>query len=46
MQYYLALDDGPIDTGVVMRVAFDGTGMQADVIFDAEGRPRAIRPIK
>jgi len=46
VQYYLALDDQPIDTGVVMRVALDGTGMQADVIFDAEGRPRAIRTIK
>jgi hypothetical protein len=46
VQYYLALDDGPIDTGVVMRVALDGTGVQADVIFDSEGRPRAIRTIK
>jgi len=46
VQYYLALDDEPIDTGVVMRVAFDGTGIQADVIFDPEGRPRAIRTVK
>ena len=46
VQYYLALDDEPIDTGVVMRVALDGTAMQADVIFDAEGRPRAIRTVK
>jgi anti-sigma factor RsiW len=46
VQYYLALDDEPIDTGVVMRVSLDGTGMQADVIFDAEGRPRAIRTVK
>lgn len=46
MQYYLALDDEPIDTGVVIRVALDGTTAQADVIFDAEGRPRAIRPVK
>jgi anti-sigma factor RsiW len=46
VQYYLALDDEPIDTGVVMRVALDGTGVQADVIFDAEGRPRAIRTVK
>ena len=43
-EYYLALDDEPIDTGVVMRVQIDG-GM-ADVIFDSQGRPRAIRPIK
>ncbi len=46
VEYYLALDDEPIDTGVVMRVALDGTGVQADVIFDAEGRPRAIRTVK
>jgi anti-sigma factor RsiW len=46
VQYYLALDDEPIDTGVVMRVALDGAGVQADVIFDAEGRPRAIRTVK
>jgi hypothetical protein len=46
VQYYLALDDEPIDTGVVMRVALDGTGVQADVIFDADGRPRAIRTVK
>jgi hypothetical protein len=46
VQYYLALDDEPIETGVVMRVALDGTGIQADVIFDAEGRPRAIRTVK
>jgi anti-sigma factor RsiW len=45
--YYLALDDEPIDTGLVMRVALDGAAaVQADVIFDAEGRPRAIRPVK
>jgi hypothetical protein len=46
VQYYLALDDEPIDTGVVMRVALDGTGIQADVIFDSEGRARAIRTVK
>jgi hypothetical protein len=45
--YYLALDDEPIDMGVVMRVALDSAAsVQADVIFDAEGRPRAIRPLK
>jgi len=46
VQYYLALDDEPIDTGMVMRVALDGTSIQADVIFDAEGRARAIRTVK
>jgi anti-sigma factor RsiW len=45
-EYYLALDDEPIDTGVVMRVAFGGGDLQADVIFDSQGRPRAIRPVR
>jgi anti-sigma factor RsiW len=44
-QYYLALDDQPIETGTVMRVAFE-SGMQADVIVDADGRPRAIRAVR
>jgi hypothetical protein len=44
--YFLALDDDPIDMGVVMRVALDSAAdLQADVIFDADGRPRAIRPV-
>jgi hypothetical protein len=45
-EYYLALDDEPIETGVVMRVALGGGDLQADVIFDSQGRPRAIRPIR
>jgi anti-sigma factor RsiW len=45
--YYLALDDEPIDVGVVMRVALDGDlSVQADVVFDGQGRARAIRPVK
>jgi anti-sigma factor RsiW len=45
-EYFLALDDDPIDMGVVMRVALDGAAdVQADVILDAEGRVRAIRPL-
>ena len=43
---FLALDDDPIDMGVVMRVALDSNAdIQADVIYDADGRPRAIRPV-
>lgn len=43
---FLALDDDPIELGVVMRVALDdNAAVQADVIFDADGRPRAIRPV-
>ena len=44
VQYYMALDEEPIDTGLVMRVAL-ASGMQADVIVDGDGRARAIRPI-
>jgi hypothetical protein len=45
--YFLALDDDPIELGVVVRVALDGAAaVQADVVFDADGRPRAIRPVQ
>lgn len=43
-QYFMALDNEPIDTGLVMRVALE-SGMQADVIVDSDGHPRAIRPV-
>src|SRR6185312_9974164 len=46
VRYYLALDNEPIDTGVVMRVALGDTAVEADVIFDSDGRPRAIRTAK
>lgn len=44
-QYFMALDEEPIDTGTVMRVSLAG-GMEADVIVDSEGRPRAIRAVR
>jgi hypothetical protein len=44
VQYYMALDEEPIDTGLVMRVALP-SGVQADVIVDGDGRARAIRPV-
>jgi hypothetical protein len=44
--YYLALDDEPIETGVVVRVALGPTEIPADVIFDQGGRARAIRLIE
>jgi anti-sigma factor RsiW len=44
VEYYMALDEEPIETGLVMRVALP-SGMQADVIVDGDGRARAIRPI-
>ena len=42
---FVALDDDPIDAGVVMRVALAEGRMQADVIYSPDGRPRAIRLI-
>lgn len=39
---FLALDDDPIETGLVVKVALD-SGVMADVIVDAQGTPRAIR---
>ena len=45
MHYYLALDDEPIESGVVLRVTLPDSGQLADVIFDEQGRPRAVRPL-
>jgi anti-sigma factor RsiW len=44
--YYLALDDEPIETGVVVRVALGPAEVPADMIFDQDGRARAIRLVK
>lgn len=41
--YFLALDDEPMQTGVVMRVALGAAEVKADVIFGSDGRARAIR---
>ena len=40
---FLALDDEPIETGVVMRVGLEPGNVQADVIFGPDGRAHAIR---
>jgi hypothetical protein len=40
---YVALDDEPIEAGVVVRVGFSGGQVPADVIFGPDGRARAIR---
>lgn len=45
VQYYLALDDEPIESGVVVRVSLPDSGLLADVIYDEQGRPRAVRPL-
>ncbi|GEM_PF-1587556 len=41
--YFLALDDEPLDSGVVMRVASPSGDFQADVIVGPDGRAHAIR---
>jgi Putative zinc-finger len=47
VDYYVALDDEPIETGVVVRVNLDagpsGVAVPADVILGPDGRARAIR---
>jgi Putative zinc-finger len=43
---FVPLDDDPIDSGVVMRVALAEGRMQADVIYSPDGRPRAIRLVE
>jgi anti-sigma factor RsiW len=40
---YVALDDEPIEAGVVVRVGLGGGQIPADVIFGSDGRARAIR---
>ena len=44
-QYYMVLDDEPIESGVVVRVTLPGSGLLADVVYDEQGRPRAVRPL-
>jgi len=36
------LDDGPIESGIVMRVTVPGS-TPADILFSPDGRARAIR---
>ena len=43
MDYFLALDDEPIESGVVMRVGVDSGNLQADIVFGPDGRAHAIR---
>lgn len=43
IQYYVALDNEPIETGMVVRVGLNGGQVPADVIVGPDGRPRAIR---
>lgn len=43
IEYFVKLDDEPIDTGLVVRVALDGGQIPADVIVGPDGRPHAVR---
>ena len=43
IESYLALDDEPIETGLVVRVGLNGGRVPADVIVGPDGRARAIR---
>jgi len=40
--HFLALDDEPIESGIVMRVTVPGS-TPADIVFSPDGRARAIR---
>jgi hypothetical protein len=43
MDYFVALDNDPIESGVIMRMAIQPGNTQADIVFDPGGRARAIR---
>src|SRR5262249_4236676 len=43
LEYFLALDDEPVETGIVVRVALDNGRVPADVIVGTDGHPHAIR---
>jgi Putative zinc-finger len=43
---FVALDNEPIETGMVVRVAFGPDQIQADVIIAPDGRPRAYRLVE
>ena len=42
-QVFFALDDEPIESGMVMRVGLPSGELVADVIVGPDGRARAIR---
>ena len=43
---FIALDNEPIETGMVVRVAFGPDQVLADVIITPDGRPRAYRLVE
>ncbi len=42
-EHFVALDNEPIESGVVVRVSSQSGGFEADVIVGPDGRARAIR---
>jgi hypothetical protein len=43
---FVALDDEPIESGVIMRVAVTPGKTQADIVFGPDGRARAFRLVQ
>jgi anti-sigma factor RsiW len=41
--HFVALDDDPFESGVIMRMTLTPGNAQADIVFDPSGRARAIR---
>ena len=41
--YFVALDDEPFESGVIMRVAVNPGNVQADIVFGPDGRAHAFR---
>jgi hypothetical protein len=41
--YFVALDDEPFESGVIMRVGVKPGNVQADIVFGPDGRAHAFR---
>jgi hypothetical protein len=41
--YFVALDDEPFESGVIMRMAVNPGNVQADIVFGPDGRAHAFR---
>ena len=41
--YFVALDDEPFESGVIMRMDVKPGNVQADIVFGPDGRARAFR---
>jgi hypothetical protein len=41
--YFVALDDEPFESGVIMRMDVTPGNVQADIVFGPDGRARAFR---